>query len=981
MYLAVLLILFALESSALAQGLPEEVYEWSHYAGAAPPLFPVAGTVAADADLNGAFQVAAAPDGGFIVSATSYASIWEIDANGVYQGFRIFEGRSPAVESIAVDRLARVFVVAEGVLYASSKRGEPLRPVPGATAAASVAVNPRGDVYVAAGSRIWVVSGDLRLTPVAGSGGRYSATSGVLALSAGLELLGQMGFDAQGVLHFTDRSQDRVWRIDPQGRLQLDVSLFDLNARAELGGRFGLQQFAVGPGGDLYLYEANTGRLFRRSVTGAMTPVAGGGKRTIAPGVAAKEASFAIPPSAIALSASGRLLVTFAFPGQVLSLDSSGVFELVAGFRARAGVDGPAAAASFGMIRSMAMGPDGRLYVADPETFRVRRIDSSGIVSTFAGVGFAANGGLAGGCRAGPAKDAAIEPVAMLFTPGGELVFSEARFSALCVIDTSGNLREVLSQASIQAQLGRFAGTLQSLAWGPDGAIYATSWQVGTNPIYRITLEGRISVAVVGTVSSPRTVAIEPGGTIYYSAFENERGVIRYVNGSGARGIIDGTEGSRISSLKFDSEGRLHYAAGTRLYRQERDGTLRTIAGGEGRAAAGLAASLTRSFNDFVFDRNGHLLAGDPHQIITLSPAGAPRFTKQGGDLQNGPVGRSVAEPLKLRVATMRGNPLAGRVVSFRLVEGSAQLSPGPTVTTDEAGEARAYVKFGGTPGRVRFDASYPGSDPVSFHLTSTPSAPAERPLLFEEALLGGGLSSTPVRRISSNAIVSLFGEDLAPTGTFRSPDPSEIFGSRLPETLAGTCVELDGRRAPMLLVTPSQVNFIVPPVVAERPVRVRLVRGCGSGAEVTSNEIAVESAARTPELLSFGNFEGKPQVVAVSTQTGELLAPRGWIPGVSTRPARQDEWVTLFAVGLGQTSPSVEPGIISAAAAAVSQRPVLGGPDFGGMQVQYAGVTPGFAGLYQINAEANSVMKSGLRIEFPDGTRSPLAYLAVEDR
>jgi uncharacterized protein (TIGR03437 family) len=65
--------------------------------------------------------------------------------------------------------------------------------------------------------------------------------------------------------------------------------------------------------------------------------------------------------------------------------------------------------------------------------------------------------------------------------------------------------------------------------------------------------------------------------------------------------------------------------------------------------------------------------------------------------------------------------------------------------------------------------------------------------------------------------------------------------------------------------------------------------------------------------------------------------------------PAQADDVVTIYMTGLGDTSPRLEPGEIPAGAAA-TVLPVA--VTIGGVAVEvfYAGISPGFAGLYQVS-------------------------------
>src|SRR5262249_4370151 len=70
--------------------------------------------------------------------------------------------------------------------------------------------------------------------------------------------------------------------------------------------------------------------------------------------------------------------------------------------------------------------------------------------------------------------------------------------------------------------------------------------------------------------------------------------------------------------------------------------------------------------------------------------------------------------------------------------------------------------------------------------------------------------------------------------------------------------------------------------------------------------------------------------------------------------PARAGEIIVVFATGLGRTNPRQIDGVIPRAAAPIVQMDRLGmlldGPPLPARSIEYAGITPGFPGLYQIN-------------------------------
>jgi uncharacterized protein (TIGR03437 family) len=82
------------------------------------------------------------------------------------------------------------------------------------------------------------------------------------------------------------------------------------------------------------------------------------------------------------------------------------------------------------------------------------------------------------------------------------------------------------------------------------------------------------------------------------------------------------------------------------------------------------------------------------------------------------------------------------------------------------------------------------------------------------------------------------------------------------------------------------------------------------------------------------------------------------------SNPVHRGDVITIYATGLGRTSPAVESGVPAPAeplaSAVVSPVVTLGGVP---MQVEFAGLTPGEIGVYQINVRINDRAPVGMSV------------------
>jgi DNA-binding beta-propeller fold protein YncE len=131
------------------------------------------------------------------------------------------------------------------------------------------------------------------------------------------------------------------------------------------------------------------------------------------------------PGGNIALGPAGRLYLADTYNNRVRLIDLvSGIVTTVAGngTAAYSGDGGPAVAAALYRPRDVELGPDGRLYIADTDNHRVRAVDlTTGIIETVVGTGRA---GFSGDGQ--PARAAELHrPFGIAFDSAGNLIVTD----------------------------------------------------------------------------------------------------------------------------------------------------------------------------------------------------------------------------------------------------------------------------------------------------------------------------------------------------------------------------------------------------------------------------------------------------------------------------------------------------------------------------------------------------------------------------
>jgi uncharacterized protein (TIGR03437 family) len=205
------------------------------------------------------------------------------------------------------------------------------------------------------------------------------------------------------------------------------------------------------------------------------------------------------------------------------------------------------------------------------------------------------------------------------------------------------------------------------------------------------------------------------------------------------------------------------------------------------------------------------------------------------------------------------------------------------------------------------------------------------------------------------NTFVSIYGVNLADATRAISPD--DVTAGTLPTVLPGTGVRVLINLIPanIYFASPAQVNALLPPSLGPGNATLQVVR---------------DGIAGPPVVLNLTN--SAPAIFQYDAHT--VIATHGNGPLVTAAsPAKAGETVVLYASGLGPTSPPAIANKLAQVAAQVSSagdfRVWLNGAMVDPKLVSYAGLTPGFAGLYQINVQlpANAPANPEIRIGYAD--------------
>jgi uncharacterized protein (TIGR03437 family) len=181
--------------------------------------------------------------------------------------------------------------------------------------------------------------------------------------------------------------------------------------------------------------------------------------------------------------------------------------------------------------------------------------------------------------------------------------------------------------------------------------------------------------------------------------------------------------------------------------------------------------------------------------------------------------------------------------------------------------------------------------------------------------------------KVAPGSLFSVFGSDLALSTDIAKALP-------LSTSLSGTSVTVGGRPAPLVFVSAGQVNAQVPYEVAEADNVPVIVTVNG----VSSLAATVSVVAAAPGIFQFGNKRA-------------VVQNEDYTVNNSDNPAKAGSYVVAYLTGTGRPDNPVATG--SGAGSDPLSRPratvsvTIGNQP---AEIAFAGLTPGFVGLTQVN-------------------------------
>jgi sugar lactone lactonase YvrE len=470
-----------------------------------------------------------------------------------------------------------------------------------------VAVDSSGTVYVTDGGAIRKITAAGVVSTLAGAQqalGSVDGTGSAARFSGPQDL----AIDLSGNVIVADSYGGSIRKVTPAGV----VTTFNPSCANSVGFPEGVTVDANGN-----IYFAGDGRICRfNPSTGASAEFGAGSLNW---------------PRGMAVDASGNIYVADSFNEVIRRITPANVVSTVAGAVVQRGyVDATAGAARFRRPSSVVRDAGGNLYVADEENNSIRRIATSGAVTTFAGLG--PDYGNVDGTGSAARFSAPVASVAdaqgnvytvdsfsytiRKVTPAG-LVSTLAGAAGQCGFfdDVGTGARFSFSESGCSLTPDPAQTERRALGMAIDGSGNLYVVDKGNSRIRKISPLGVVST--FAQVASPTGLAVDAVGNVFVSMYDSvsRSEQIRRITPSGVTTVL--ASGSGLQGvMAMDSAGALYVAAPSArvIYKVSAGGVTTVFAGtvGQGGTADGVGSAARFSAPvTIAINRLGTLFVGE----------------------------------------------------------------------------------------------------------------------------------------------------------------------------------------------------------------------------------------------------------------------------------------------------------------------------------------------------------------------------------
>ena len=307
--------------------------------------------------------------------------------------------------------------------------------------------------------------------------------------------------------------------------------------------------------GNIYISDRSNGRIRKINSSGIITTFAGNGlSSSYGDGLPATAAE--ISPNNVAVDGNGNVYIADQGNNRIRKVNSSGICNTIAGngLAAYGGDGGPATLAALNWPSGVTLDGKGNIYIADVLNSVIRKVDSFGIISTFAGNGIAGYSG-----DGVPATATELKyPGGVAVDNAGNVYIADGGLSSrIRIVNTMGIINTFAGTGlggysgdggpATAAQIGQALDVATDIAGNvylPD-EVYNCVRKVSTSGIIS-TISGPVGLGTTSSMSGPTAVVADNKGNILIADKYNNRILKTSATGNSINNIPGAAESIKI---------------------------------------------------------------------------------------------------------------------------------------------------------------------------------------------------------------------------------------------------------------------------------------------------------------------------------------------------------------------------------------------------------------------------------------------------